>query len=155
MKVIYVIDIVTIYNLDCIASIDLCPNLWLCFTLNVMLWWFCFECKDAMESTDPGPAAERILDSVYLRRHQDSANGSVSLLQSTHGSFHLSQVPYISVKWIYICHLPKVPRNAMIRIMYTGVYFNLLQLLLETSDSAVFGWMKTESSRGLHFLKWL
>ncbi|XP_026228077.1 centrosomal protein of 192 kDa isoform X2 [Anabas testudineus] len=56
------------------------------------------EALDAMESTESGPTSERLLDSVYLksgaglRRPQDSANLSVSLLQSTQGSFHLSQV---------------------------------------------------------------
>ncbi|XP_037836225.1 centrosomal protein of 192 kDa isoform X2 [Kryptolebias marmoratus] len=50
------------------------------------------EALDAMESTNSGPAADRMLDSVYLRRHQDSANLTVSHLHGTQGSFHLSQV---------------------------------------------------------------
>lgn len=51
-----------------------------------------------MESTDSGPAVDRLLDSVYLRsgaalrRPQDSINLTVSHLQGTQGSFHLSQV---------------------------------------------------------------
>ncbi|XP_016526111.1 centrosomal protein of 192 kDa isoform X2 [Poecilia formosa] len=49
------------------------------------------EALDAMESTDCGPTAERVLDSVYLKRPQDPTNDTASL-QSTHGSFHLSQV---------------------------------------------------------------
>lgn len=54
--------------------------------------------QDAMESTKSGPTGDRLFDSVYLRsgaglrRPQDSANLSVSHLQSTQGSFHLSQV---------------------------------------------------------------
>ncbi|KAL3981235.1 OTU domain-containing protein 7 [Sarotherodon galilaeus] len=56
------------------------------------------EALDAMESTDSGPAVDRLLDSVYLRsgaalrRPQDSTNLTVSRLQGTQGSFHLSQV---------------------------------------------------------------
>ncbi|XP_041845085.1 centrosomal protein of 192 kDa isoform X2 [Melanotaenia boesemani] len=56
------------------------------------------EALDAMESTDSGPAADRLLDSVYLRngaglrRPQDSANLTSSHLQGTQGSFCLSQV---------------------------------------------------------------
>uniref|UniRef100_A0A3B3UYU8 Centrosomal protein 192 n=1 Tax=Poecilia latipinna TaxID=48699 RepID=A0A3B3UYU8_9TELE len=50
------------------------------------------EALDAMESTDCGPTVERVLDSVYLKRPQDPTNDTASLLQSTHGSFHLSQV---------------------------------------------------------------
>ncbi|MEQ2243530.1 hypothetical protein ILYODFUR_007877 [Ilyodon furcidens] len=50
------------------------------------------EALDAMESTDSGPTAEPLLDSVYLRRPQDSTNLTISVLQGTHGSFHLSQV---------------------------------------------------------------
>ncbi|KAG7475204.1 hypothetical protein JOB18_027049 [Solea senegalensis] len=56
------------------------------------------EALDAMESTEPGPSADRLLDSLYLRsgtglrRPQDFANASVSHLQGTQGSFHLSQV---------------------------------------------------------------
>ncbi|XP_037533103.1 centrosomal protein of 192 kDa [Nematolebias whitei] len=46
------------------------------------------EALDAMENPNSGPAADRMLDSVYLRRPQDS----VSHLQGTQGSFHLSQV---------------------------------------------------------------
>lgn len=58
--------------------------------------------QDAMESIESGPTVERLLDSVYLksgaglRRPQDSANLSVSHLQGTQGSFHLSQVQYIT-----------------------------------------------------------
>ncbi|XP_018521245.1 centrosomal protein of 192 kDa isoform X1 [Lates calcarifer] len=56
------------------------------------------EALDAMESTEPGPTVDRLLDSVYLRsgaglrRPQDLANLTVSHLQGTLGSFHLSQV---------------------------------------------------------------
>ncbi|XP_043973198.1 centrosomal protein of 192 kDa isoform X2 [Gambusia affinis] len=50
------------------------------------------EALDAIESTDCGPTAERVLDSVYLRRPQDPTNDTASLLQNTHGSFHLSQM---------------------------------------------------------------
>ncbi|XP_044216252.1 centrosomal protein of 192 kDa isoform X2 [Thunnus albacares] len=56
------------------------------------------EALDAMESTESGPTVERHLDSVYLRsgaglrRPQDSVNLTVSHLQGTQGSFHLSQV---------------------------------------------------------------
>lgn len=55
-----------------------------------------------MESTESGPTGDRLLDSVYLRggaglrRPLDSANLSVSHLQSTQGSFHLSEVQYIT-----------------------------------------------------------
>lgn len=58
------------------------------------------EALDAMEHTDFGPSADRLLDSVYLRggpgsrRVQDSTNMSVSHLQGTQGSFHLSQVAF-------------------------------------------------------------
>ncbi|XP_053182298.1 centrosomal protein of 192 kDa [Scomber japonicus] len=53
------------------------------------------EALDAMESTESGPAVDRLLDSVYLRggagprRPQDL---TVSHLQGTQSSFHLSQV---------------------------------------------------------------
>ncbi|XP_038568179.1 LOW QUALITY PROTEIN: centrosomal protein of 192 kDa [Micropterus salmoides] len=53
---------------------------------------------DAMESTESGLTVDRMLDSVYLRsgaglrRPQDTANLTVSHLQCTQGSFHLSQV---------------------------------------------------------------
>ncbi|XP_070768017.1 centrosomal protein of 192 kDa [Enoplosus armatus] len=56
------------------------------------------EALDAMESTESGSSVDRLLDSVYLRsgaalrRPQDSANLTVSHLQGTQGSFHLSQV---------------------------------------------------------------
>ncbi|KAK2844108.1 hypothetical protein Q5P01_010767 [Channa striata] len=56
------------------------------------------ETLDAMESTESGPSAERLLESVYLkgesglRKHQDSVNLTVSHLQGTQGSFHLSQI---------------------------------------------------------------
>ncbi|KAG8010342.1 hypothetical protein GBF38_014620 [Nibea albiflora] len=56
------------------------------------------EALDAMESTESGPHVDRLLDSVYLRsgaglrRPQNSVNLSVSHLQGTLGSFHLSQV---------------------------------------------------------------
>ncbi|XP_040900614.1 centrosomal protein of 192 kDa isoform X2 [Toxotes jaculatrix] len=56
------------------------------------------EALDAMESTEPGPTVDRLLDSVYLRsgagprRPQDLANLTASHLQGTQGSFHLSQV---------------------------------------------------------------
>ncbi|KAM3614616.1 uncharacterized protein V6R79_016875 [Siganus canaliculatus] len=56
------------------------------------------EALDAMEKTEPGHAADRLLDSVYLRsgpgdrRPPNSANLSMSHLQGTQGSFHLSQV---------------------------------------------------------------
>ncbi|KAM9353963.1 centrosomal protein of 192 kDa [Symphorus nematophorus] len=56
------------------------------------------EALDAMESTESGPSVDRLLDSVYLRsasgirRAQNSSNLTVSHLQGTQGSFHLSQV---------------------------------------------------------------
>ncbi|XP_071324472.1 centrosomal protein of 192 kDa isoform X3 [Trachinotus anak] len=56
------------------------------------------EALDAMESTEPGPTVDRLLDSVYLRstaglrRPHDLANPALSHLQGTQGSFHLSQV---------------------------------------------------------------
>ncbi|KAG7223524.1 hypothetical protein INR49_015464 [Caranx melampygus] len=56
------------------------------------------EALDAMESTEPGPTADRPLDSVYLRsgagprRSQDLTNLTVSQLHGTQGSFHLTQV---------------------------------------------------------------
>ncbi|XP_061571947.1 centrosomal protein of 192 kDa [Cololabis saira] len=56
------------------------------------------EALDAMESTDSGPTADRMLDSIYfrngagLRRPQDSVNLTVSPLEGTQGSLHLSQV---------------------------------------------------------------
>ncbi|XP_070691086.1 centrosomal protein of 192 kDa isoform X2 [Pempheris klunzingeri] len=56
------------------------------------------EALDAMESTETGTTIDRLLDSVYLRsgtgprRPQVSANPTVSHLQGTQGSFHLSQV---------------------------------------------------------------
>lgn len=61
-----------------------------------------FELQDAMESTESGPAVDRLLDSVYLRsgggprRAQHSVNFAISQLQSTQGSFHLSQVQNIT-----------------------------------------------------------
>ncbi|XP_067365426.1 centrosomal protein of 192 kDa isoform X1 [Channa argus] len=51
---------------------------------------------EAMKSTESGPSAERLL--VYLRsesglrKHPDSLNLTVSHLQGTQGSFHLSQM---------------------------------------------------------------
>ncbi|KAM6909723.1 centrosomal protein of 192 kDa [Xenentodon cancila] len=56
------------------------------------------EALDAMENTDSGPTADRMLDSIYfrngagLRRPQDSVNLTVSHLEGTQGSLHLSQV---------------------------------------------------------------
>ncbi|XP_059195410.1 centrosomal protein of 192 kDa [Centropristis striata] len=56
------------------------------------------EALDAMESTEFGPNVDPLLDSAYLRsgtgprRPQDSAHFTFSHLQSTQGSFHLSQV---------------------------------------------------------------
>ncbi|XP_047188931.1 centrosomal protein of 192 kDa isoform X1 [Scophthalmus maximus] len=53
---------------------------------------------DAMESTEPGPTVDCLLDSVYLKsgaglkRPQNLENLTVSHLQGTQGSFHLSQV---------------------------------------------------------------
>ncbi|XP_039973029.1 centrosomal protein of 192 kDa isoform X2 [Xiphias gladius] len=57
------------------------------------------EALDAMESTEPGPTVDRLIDSCSylrsgagLRRPQDLANLTVSHLQGNQGSFHLSQV---------------------------------------------------------------
>ncbi|XP_072251046.1 centrosomal protein of 192 kDa [Leuresthes tenuis] len=56
------------------------------------------EALNAMENTDSGPAADRMIDSVYLRngaglrRPQDSANLTFSQLQGIKGSFHLPQM---------------------------------------------------------------
>uniref|UniRef100_UPI003AACF527 centrosomal protein of 192 kDa n=1 Tax=Centroberyx gerrardi TaxID=166262 RepID=UPI003AACF527 len=56
------------------------------------------EALDAMDSTESGPTAEGVLDSIYLRsgaghrRPQDSVNTTVPHLQGTQGSFHLSQM---------------------------------------------------------------
>nr|XP_046255451.1 centrosomal protein of 192 kDa [Scatophagus argus]XP_046255452.1 centrosomal protein of 192 kDa [Scatophagus argus] len=53
---------------------------------------------DAMESTESGPSVDRLLDLGYLRsgaglrRPQNSANLTVSNLQGSQESFHLSQV---------------------------------------------------------------
>lgn len=61
--------------------------------------------QDAMESTEPGPTADRPLDSVYLRsgaglrRPQDLTNLTVSHLHGTQGSFHLSQVQETMWNW--------------------------------------------------------
>lgn len=58
------------------------------------------QALDAMENTDSGPTAGRLLDSVYFRggpgsrRPQDSVNVSVSHFQGTQASFHLSQVGF-------------------------------------------------------------
>ncbi|TWW79708.1 Centrosomal protein of 192 kDa [Takifugu flavidus] len=41
------------------------------------------EALDAMESTESGPTAEHLLDTVYLRRSQNSLNPAASLLQGT------------------------------------------------------------------------
>lgn len=41
-----------------------------------------------MESTESGPTAEHLLDTVYLRRSQNSLNPAASLLQGTQVSFH-------------------------------------------------------------------
>ncbi|CAN9514042.1 unnamed protein product [Ophioblennius macclurei] len=56
------------------------------------------EALDAMEGTDSSAVVDRLLDSVYLRngaglrKIQDATNATVSHLQGTQGSFHLSQV---------------------------------------------------------------
>ncbi|KAM9724115.1 centrosomal protein of 192 kDa isoform 2-T4 [Menidia menidia] len=56
------------------------------------------EALNAMENTESGPVGVGFFDSVYLRngagerRSPDSANISYSQLQSTQGSFHLSQM---------------------------------------------------------------
>lgn len=41
-----------------------------------------------MESTESGPTAEHLLDTVYLRRSQKSVNSAASLLQGTQVRFH-------------------------------------------------------------------
>lgn len=41
-----------------------------------------------MESTETGPTAEHLLDSVYLRRSENTVNEAVSHLQGTQVSFH-------------------------------------------------------------------
>lgn len=41
-----------------------------------------------MESTESGPTAEHLLDTVYLRRSRNSMNPAASLLQGTQVSFH-------------------------------------------------------------------
>lgn len=57
-----------------------------------------------MESTDCGLSANRMLDSIYFRngtgprRPQNSVNFTVSHLEGTHGSLHLSQVEYIKLR---------------------------------------------------------
>lgn len=66
-----------------------------------LLMWFWFEWQNAMESTEFGPTVERLLDSVYLRsgaglRRAQNSNLSISHLQGTQGSFHLSQVQNIT-----------------------------------------------------------
>lgn len=41
-----------------------------------------------MESTESGPTAEHLLDSVYLRRIENTVNKAVSHLHGTQVSFH-------------------------------------------------------------------
>lgn len=50
--------------------------------------WVSFECQNAMETTECGPTAEHLLDSVYLRRSENTVNEAVSHLQGTQVSFH-------------------------------------------------------------------
>lgn len=41
-----------------------------------------------MESTESGPTSEHLLDSVYLRRSENTVNDALSHLQGTQVSFH-------------------------------------------------------------------
>ncbi|XP_029927859.1 centrosomal protein of 192 kDa isoform X2 [Myripristis murdjan] len=56
------------------------------------------EALDAMDSTELGPTADGVLDSMYLRssaghrRLHDLSNTTVTHFQGTQGSFHLSQM---------------------------------------------------------------
>lgn len=46
-----------------------------------------------MESTESGPTAEHLLDTVYLRRSQKSVKPAASLLQGTQVSLNCAPSP--------------------------------------------------------------